>query len=275
MGVTPEEQRRRITAICARPRWVLDTAYSQWLDVPLARVQLIVALDYPRWLSLGRLMRRTLLRAVDHRPVCNGNTETFRAAFSRDSIIVWHFRSFARKRSRIRAWAADPPGCAVVRLRSRAGHPPLAGHAARGRSRRRIGPRPGQGAVIGQAEAGDVSISCRPHVRADQQGRPLRYCVYGAFRCGGIRDGRRWRDPAGRPAGSRSFSTTRSSGREPLGHGVFVRRAQAAEFLHERSAVPGQVERIVPAVGRVPASFDQPAFFEAIHQWYEPAGRST
>jgi adenylate kinase family enzyme len=114
VGVPEEEQRRRITAICARPRWVLDTAYSQWLDVPLARVQLIVALDYPRWLSLGRLMRRTLLRAVDHRPVCNGNTETFRAAFSRDSIIVWHFRSFARKRARIRAWAADPPGCAVV-----------------------------------------------------------------------------------------------------------------------------------------------------------------
>ncbi len=54
-----------------------------------------------------------------------------------------------------------------------------------------------------------------------------------------------------------------------------MRRAEAAELLHELSAVPGQVERIVPAVGRVPASFDQPTFFEPIHEKYEPAGRSS
>jgi adenylate kinase family enzyme len=70
------EQRRRIEAICAEDRWILDTAYGQWLDIPLARVQLIVALDYPRWISLGRLLRRTLVRAVDHHPICNGNFET-------------------------------------------------------------------------------------------------------------------------------------------------------------------------------------------------------
>jgi len=64
-------------------------------------------------------------------------------------------------------------------------------------------------------------------------------------------------------------------GREAGGHGVLVRRAEAAEFLHELSAVPGQVERIVPPVGRVPASFDQPAFFESVHEEYEPAGRGS
>jgi len=30
--------------------------------------------------------------------------------------IAWHFRSFQRKRSRIRAWAADPKGPAVLRV---------------------------------------------------------------------------------------------------------------------------------------------------------------
>lgn len=116
--VAPEEQRRRIEAICAGERWILDTAYGSWLEVPLARVQLIVALDYQRWRSLARLIRRTLRRAVDHKPICNGNTESFRQAFSRDSIIVWHFKSFARKRERIRRWAADPSGPDVVRLTS-------------------------------------------------------------------------------------------------------------------------------------------------------------
>jgi len=116
--VPPQEQRRRIEGICAGEQWILDAGYSTWLDLVLARVELIVALDYPRWLSLGRLVRRTLLRAAGRRQVCNGNTETFRQAFSRGSIIVWHFQSFARKRARIRAWAADPAGPQVVRLTS-------------------------------------------------------------------------------------------------------------------------------------------------------------
>src|SRR2546423_15488645 len=64
----PEDvQRRRIKAICAGDRWVLDTAYGSWLDVPLARADLIVALDFPRWLSLSRLLRRSIARSLDGR----------------------------------------------------------------------------------------------------------------------------------------------------------------------------------------------------------------
>jgi hypothetical protein len=38
LGGRPEgEQRRRFEAICDADSWVLDTAYSAWLDVPLAR----------------------------------------------------------------------------------------------------------------------------------------------------------------------------------------------------------------------------------------------
>jgi adenylate kinase family enzyme len=55
-----EEPRRRIEHICERPEWILDTAYAKWLDVALERAQLIVALDYPRWFSLQRLVRRTV-----------------------------------------------------------------------------------------------------------------------------------------------------------------------------------------------------------------------
>ena len=116
--VPDDEQRRRIDAICIGEKWVLDTAYGKWLDIPLARSELIVALDYPRALSLFRLLCRTLTRAFDGRPVCNGNYETFRHIFSRDSIILWHFRSFTRKRRRIRSWVTDPSTPEVVRLTS-------------------------------------------------------------------------------------------------------------------------------------------------------------
>jgi adenylate kinase family enzyme len=116
--VPPAEQRRRIAAICAGEQWILDTAYGQWLDVVLPRAELIVGLDYSRWRSLSRLAHRTVMRAIDHRQICNGNTQSFRQAFSRDSIIVWHFQSFARKRDRMRSWAADPAGREVVLCKS-------------------------------------------------------------------------------------------------------------------------------------------------------------
>jgi adenylate kinase family enzyme len=49
VDVPDDEQRRRIEQICRRPEWILDAAYGKWIDVPLAWVELIVALDYPRW----------------------------------------------------------------------------------------------------------------------------------------------------------------------------------------------------------------------------------
>lgn len=108
------EQRRAFVEICAGERWVLDTAYSAWRDVVMARADLVVGLDYPRWLSLGRLLRRTAHRIVTSERICNGNVETVRSALSADSIFVWHFRSFARKRDGMRAALAAPDGPSVL-----------------------------------------------------------------------------------------------------------------------------------------------------------------
>lgn len=103
-----DEQRALIADAAAGEAWVVDGAYNSWSDVLLPRTELIVGLDYPRWLSLGRLLARTARRVRSREPVCNGNRETLRRVFARDSIIVWHFVSWKQKRERMRAWAADP-----------------------------------------------------------------------------------------------------------------------------------------------------------------------
>ena len=108
------EQQRVFAEICAGDRWVLDTAYSSWRELVHSRVDVVVGLDYPRWLSLGRLLRRTVSRARTGEPVCNGNVETWTQMFSKDSIIVWHFKSFARKRDGMRAALAAPDGPPVL-----------------------------------------------------------------------------------------------------------------------------------------------------------------
>jgi adenylate kinase family enzyme len=115
----PEPEPRAVfPEVCGRDSWILDSAYATWADLALARADLVVGLDYPRWRSLGRLVRRTVARNLDHRPICNGNIETWRAIVRRDSIIVWHFRSFARKHRRLVEWEADAARPPVLRLRS-------------------------------------------------------------------------------------------------------------------------------------------------------------
>jgi adenylate kinase family enzyme len=115
--VPKDEQRRLIEELCAGDSWVLDHGYGAWLDVVLRRVQLIVALDYSRPLSLGRLVRRSVINVVTRRPTCNGNLETWRALLARDSILRWHFKSFSGKRNRIRGWATDPDGPSMIVFR--------------------------------------------------------------------------------------------------------------------------------------------------------------
>jgi adenylate kinase family enzyme len=116
--VGDQEQRDRVRALCAGDAWVIDSAYGKWIDVVLPRVDLIVALDFPRWLSFGRLLRRTLIHIVRRTPTCNGNFETWRNAFlDRESILAWHFRSFKRKQRRMRAWHAHPEFPEVLLMR--------------------------------------------------------------------------------------------------------------------------------------------------------------
>jgi adenylate kinase family enzyme len=114
---TVEQQREIAAAVAARDRWVLDSAYGVWADIVVPRAELVVALDYPRWLSLFRLVRRSLRRIITRQPVCNGNVETLGRLVARDSIFYWHFNSFARKRRMFREWQSNPDMPPVMAFR--------------------------------------------------------------------------------------------------------------------------------------------------------------
>jgi adenylate kinase family enzyme len=117
--VSEEVQRERVREVCAGDAWVIDAAYAIWTDLVLARADLIVGLDLPRWRSMGRLLRRSALNIALRRPTCNGNRETFRQTFlHRESLLLFHVRSFPRKRARMRRWQADPGVPETVLLRS-------------------------------------------------------------------------------------------------------------------------------------------------------------
>ncbi len=112
-----EDQRRLATELAGGERWVIDSAYGKWRDLVVPRAEAVVALDYPRWLSLSRLVHRTVARLVLRDPICNGNQESLTNLLSRNGIIAWHFRSFQRKHVTILAMESATEGPPVVRLR--------------------------------------------------------------------------------------------------------------------------------------------------------------
>ena len=115
--MAPDEQIAHFDALTKTDAWVLDSAYGHWRDLAYERADLVVALDYARMVSLGRLLLRTRARIVDRQEICNGNHESWRTVFARNSLVVWHFTSFRRKREEMRAWEAAASGPPVVRLR--------------------------------------------------------------------------------------------------------------------------------------------------------------
>ena len=104
------------------PQWVIIGNYSKVRNAVWPRADTFIWLDYRFPHVFWQLLRRSVMRAVDRNPICNGNIESWRNFFSKESIMVWLFKSY-RKRSReygaIFAEAGKSPNISYIRLRSR------------------------------------------------------------------------------------------------------------------------------------------------------------
>lgn len=86
---TAEEFQALVAEAAALPRWTIAGNYAKAREFLEPRADTVVWLDYPFPVVFGRLLRRTLRRAIRGEPCCNGNRESLRQAFlSRDSILL-------------------------------------------------------------------------------------------------------------------------------------------------------------------------------------------
>jgi adenylate kinase family enzyme len=110
--------RERILVATEPDCWITDGNYSAVRDIVLSRADLVLWLDYPFYISFGRLLRRSLERIIEQKLVCNGNIETFANTFmSKDSVLLWAFRSHWRRKHQLPAVLAQYPHLRVVRFR--------------------------------------------------------------------------------------------------------------------------------------------------------------
>lgn len=115
-----DEFRGRVAKALAGDRWVVDGNYSKARDLVWPRAQTLLWLDYSFPVVLARVTRRTARHIVLREPLWAGNRESLRKVFSRDSILVWMFRTYAKYRRTFPAVLDDPryAHLTVLRLRS-------------------------------------------------------------------------------------------------------------------------------------------------------------
>jgi len=118
----PDEQfRERVAERIAADAWVVDGNYGGAGIRPMvwARADTVIWLDTSLLVILARLFRRTTGRILRREELWNGNRETFRNSFlSRQSLFIWAFRTYWRRRRLMPEWLALYPHLRLVRLRS-------------------------------------------------------------------------------------------------------------------------------------------------------------
>ncbi|QCJ70168.1 adenylate kinase [Providencia heimbachae] len=95
----------------AKTGWILDGNYSRTIPIKWQTVDMVVWLDYSFLRTLYQSISRTITRILSQAELWSntGNTETWRKAFfSRDSIIVWLFKTYHLNKKRNISYFIDP-----------------------------------------------------------------------------------------------------------------------------------------------------------------------
>lgn len=106
-----EEFFANLTDKLSGEHWVLDGNYSRTAKIKWDRVDTIVWIDYSFSRTLFQAVKRALVRIMTQQELWEntGNTESFRKSFfSKDSIILWTLRGYAKNRVRYTKLLNDP-----------------------------------------------------------------------------------------------------------------------------------------------------------------------
>lgn len=106
-----EDFRAMVAAATGGDSWVCDGNYSKARDVIWPRCQMVIWLDYPRWLAMNRVVRRTIRRTVTRQELWNGNREPLSNLWRLDpqrSIIAWTWTTHNRRREELEREINDP-----------------------------------------------------------------------------------------------------------------------------------------------------------------------
>ena len=98
--------------------WVLAGGYTRVRSMIFERATVVVWLDLPKFLVFRQVFFRSLMRAVDGKPILNGNRERFTQWFvNKGHPIQIVLFQFARKRAKIEAQLGDEVAAHLIQVR--------------------------------------------------------------------------------------------------------------------------------------------------------------
>jgi adenylate kinase family enzyme len=112
-----DEFRADVSAALSRhpDGWVLDGNYSRVRDLILPFADTVIWLSPPFRVAFWRLLKRTVARCIDHKPLWGTNYESWRQSFfSRDSLILYQVINWRRYNKKIRQDLENIPHQASV-----------------------------------------------------------------------------------------------------------------------------------------------------------------
>ena len=102
-GLDAEIFREKVGEAISGDTWTIDGNYSIVRDLVWRRADVVVWLDYPLWLLLWRVFRRSLQRSITREDLWNtGNRESmWTHLFTRDSLLLWVLKTYRRRKRQI------------------------------------------------------------------------------------------------------------------------------------------------------------------------------
>jgi adenylate kinase family enzyme len=120
---TDEEFFLKIENAIAQPQWILDGNYGKANHLTWKEADTVIWIDFPFWLTFYQNLKRSLARAIIRKELWEGtgNRESFSRMFSKDSILIWLFKTYSSNISRYQARMLAPEYKHInfYRLRSR------------------------------------------------------------------------------------------------------------------------------------------------------------
>lgn len=100
----------RLRDVIGGDRWVLDGNYFSVgaRDVLWPTADTIVWLDFPRWVTVPRVLKRTLKRGLLRTELWSGNRESIKLALRPDSIVRFAYTAHPKYNKRYEGLETDP-----------------------------------------------------------------------------------------------------------------------------------------------------------------------
>lgn len=101
---------RSIELATHKPHWIVDGNYARTNHITWPLADTVIWINLPLWVTLYQNITRSIKRAVYRKELWpnTGNKESLTRMFSKDSIVLWLFKTYSSNKKRYAKRLNDP-----------------------------------------------------------------------------------------------------------------------------------------------------------------------